>query len=108
MLNEDIMLNAYRAPEVSIEDECRDWRVDIWNAAVLVRHSFRSPESLLRAAGGGMIQGVGHRLQALINGHNTAAYLMIEFMSLSFVVFLGPPPPEFQQRNEKDLFSLLG
>ena len=38
VLNEDIMPNPYRAPEVILKMNW-DWRVDIWNVAVLVRPS---------------------------------------------------------------------
>lgn len=36
VLNDDIMPNAYRAPEVILKMNW-DWRVDIWNVAILVR-----------------------------------------------------------------------
>lgn len=39
VLNEDIMPNPYRAPEVILKMNW-DWSVDIWNVAMLVSHPF--------------------------------------------------------------------
>ncbi|KUL84813.1 hypothetical protein ZTR_07267 [Talaromyces verruculosus] len=80
VLNEDIMPNPYRAPEVILKMNW-DWRVDIWDVAVLA-WDIVSPKTL-------------------INGHNADGIFDNRVHVAELVALLGPPHPEFRQRNEK-------
>ncbi|PCH05363.1 hypothetical protein PENOC_029300 [Penicillium occitanis (nom. inval.)] len=70
-LNEDIMPNAYRAPEVILKMDW-DWRVDIWNVAVLA-WDIVSPKTL-------------------INGHNADGIFDDRVHVAELVALLRPPP----------------
>ncbi|PGH15876.1 hypothetical protein AJ80_05407 [Polytolypa hystricis UAMH7299] len=76
--NEDIMPNAYRAPEVIFKMKW-DYKVDIWNVAMVAWDIVSS--------------------HTLFNGRNPDGIFDDRVHLAELVALLGPPPPEFRERS---------
>ncbi|KAJ5559284.1 hypothetical protein N7535_009512 [Penicillium sp. DV-2018c] len=82
--NDDIMPNAYRAPEVILRSSW-DYKVDIWNVAMVAWDIVSS--------------------HTLVNGKNPDNIFDDRVHMAELIALLGPPPPEFrEQRHLSSVF----